>query len=413
MNRNLLAICMWSVVLFFVSELFSPRTLVIQRGRQLENITKPFKNSTTTTSTYPIPWLSSYIKWHNDTRSDPALVADAQYLIVDQGAGGLGDRLKHLPYYMWLASKYNRVLLIYWDKDCHIEEYFQPNSINWTTPKYVLDQAVHLNKKNDNVDYFNHLIGDSDMEAHRVDKVLQVFGNHLSLTRGIPRVVEESGNNRRVFRYIFKSLFRLSDPVQKLLDKTKQEIGLGDDYIGVHLRARYPGISKILAAAGDNVDAKGITNVTSEVKQELLKMSSHAIDCTRKALGGDNSNNAQQVYFASDTLLAMELQQEKDKRVVYLKTNEERVHFSQGNSQCNQYYPAIVDLWLLSEAKCIGFGAGGYGAVATMMSNFDCWTLHQWNSMLSQQFKKETNFFNGKDGALPECLLPPSKSSKL
>lgn len=398
MNRSLLAVCAWSVALFLISNQLSPSAST-NNGRQLENKTETFNNTTA----YP-KWLSSYIKWHKNARTNP----DAQYLIVDEGIGGLGDRLKHIPYYMWLASKHSRVLLIHWRADCHIDEFFQTNVVNWTTPSQLLGQAVHLNKIADKVDYFKHLIDHSDMEAHKSEKVLQVFGNHLSLVKGMSQVVQESDNDRRVFRYIFQSLFRLADPVQKLLEETKNEIGLGDNYIGVHLRARYPGISKILSAAGKRVDATGITNVTMEVKQEILKLSNHAISCTRKAA----RDNGAQVYFASDTMLAMELQQKQDKRVVYLKTNQERIHFSHGNSQCNQYYPAIVDLWLLSEAQCVGFGVGGFGALATMMSNFDCWIFHQSNSVLSEHFAKKTNFFNDENGELPECLLPEIEAAQ-
>jgi hypothetical protein len=348
-------------------------------------------------------WLTHYIRWHNIVRSDPELFKKMKVLIVNEGVGGLGDRLKHLPYYLWLASKHDRVLLIHWNTECGISEYFQPNLINWITPPELLEKSIHLNKKRDLNDYFNHLIDDAEMETRRSDLVLQVFGNHLSQTKGQPQLVAAANNNKRIFKFIYQALFRLADPVQELLEKTKKQIGLSDNYIGVHLRARYPGINKVLDAAGEHIDSQGITQVTEEVRQEIDKLSSHAIECTRTAAGGNDA----QVYFASDTLLAMELQHQKDNNVVYMRTDQERIHFGQSHEKkCEKFYPAIVDLWLLSQAKCIGFGVGGYGALATMMSDFECWTIHQWNSMLNQQFAKQTNFFNGPDGNLPECLLP-------
>ena len=393
-------------VAFLVSGLFAPNYI---HQRQVQVQVEATGVSSSSHATDLPQWLISYLEWHNTVRSDPAVFAQAHVLIVDAGVGGLGDRLKHLPYYMLLASKHSRVLLIHWNKDCGIEEFFQPNVIDWRTPPHLLDSAIRLNKGGRDFwkDYEHQFIDDKQLEVNKSHRVLQVFGNHLSLTKGQPQVPQASNNDRRVFKHIFQSLFKLSDPVQELLLSTKKEIGLGNDYVGVHLRARYPGISKVLDTAGGQIDLNGITNVTPQVKQEILKLSSHAIQCTRAAAGDKDA----QVYFASDTVLAMKLQHEQDDRVVHLKTDQERVHFgasraaSSKGPQCSQYYPAIVDLWLLSQAKCIGFGVGGYGALATMMSDFECWIIHQPNKMLINETAKATNFFNAKNGSLPECYL--------
>ena len=396
-----------SAVVFLVSGFFEPK-YIDQRQVQVQVQVQATNVSSSFHATQHIPnWLSYYLKWHGTVRSDPALFAKARILIVDAGHGGLSDRLKHLPYYMLLASKHSRVLLIHWKKDCGIQEFFKPNVIDWRTPPHLLYWAIDLNKQKGYGDYFHHLIDDEQLEANKNNRVLQVSGNLLSLTKGQPQVPQASKNDRRVFKHIFQSLFKLSDPVQELLLSTKKEIGLGEDYVGVHLRARYPGISKVLDKAGEQIDFNGITNVTPQVKQEILKLGNHAIQCTRAAAGDKDA----QVYFASDTVLAMKLQHEQDDRVVHLKTDQERVHFgasraaSSKGPQCSQYYPAIVDLWLLSQAKCIGFGVGGYGSLAAMMSDFECWTIHQRNGVLSHAFAQETNFFNAEDGSLPECYL--------
>jgi len=67
-----------------------------------------------------------------------------------------------------------------------------------------------------NEDYFHHLIDDKQLEVNKSNRVLQVFGNHLSLTKGLPQVPQASNNDRRIFKHIFQSLFKLSDPVQEL-----------------------------------------------------------------------------------------------------------------------------------------------------------------------------------------------------
>ena len=354
-------------------------------------------------------WLDNYIRWHNAVRSNPESFEKAKVLIVDDGStgrigGGLGDRLKSLPYYLWLASKHERVLLIQWFTKCGIEEFFQPNLFDWRAPPSLYASSVHLNilkDRNDAMhDYLTHLIGDADMEAHKSDRVLRVFGNNPSFFKGLPMVVASSYRNRQIFRLIFHALFRLTDPVQRLLESTVQQIGLGEDYLGVHLRARYPGSSKVLMQTVRNVDLQGIKDVSGVVQQELDRMGSRAVECTRTAA----RRSGGQVYFASDTLLAMEIQHRKDGNVVYMKTNEERVHFQTHQESCEKYYPAIVDLWLLAQAKCIGFGVGGYGALASIMSGLECLIVHQkQGAELDQDFN---GMLIGPDGRSPVCTIP-------
>ena len=358
---------------------------------------------------FPI-WLSEYIEWHKKIRSDENLFQSSNILLVDQGTGGLGDRLKSLPYFLWLAAKHDRLLMIYWNTQCTIQEFLQPNTIDWSinVTKYrddILLKAVRLNRVGDNNDYFRHLVDDAEMEQHKSERVLQMFGNHQTLTKGLAMVVRASNNDKRIFEYAFANLFRLANQVQELLEKTMKEIGLDDqEYIGVHLRARYPSISPVFTAGGENIDGVGIKNATKEVKDELMKLSGHAIQCTRMAHGGSN----QFVYFASDTLLVMEMQHQSDKKVVYLPSTQERSHFSHGETSCSAYYPALIDLWILSQAQCIGAGVGGYSMLATMMNGFKCYTFHQFNSMLRECFTEEDNFFIGVDGKMPECLLSPT-----
>ena len=381
--------------------------LPVDAHRALEDNARELKSIET--SEWPT-WLSEYVEWHKKVRQDPTLFENASILVVDQGVGGLGDRLKSLPFFLWMAAKHKRLLMIYWDGECQIQEFLQPSTFDWRInvaidKDDILAKAVRLNRIGDTGDYFHHLIDDAELESHNADRVLQAFGNHQSLTKGLALVVKDSNNDRRVLEYAFSSLFRLADPVQQLMDKTKNELGLdGKDYIGVHFRARYPGISKILSA-DDKIDTQGITNVTKEVKDELTKLGSHAIQCTRLAYGDGNML----VYFASDTLLAMEIQHQLDEKIVYLSTDEERLHFSYGRSSCSARYPALIDLWIMSEAQCIGVGVGGFSMLASMMNGFKCYTFHQFNYMVKHAFSQENNFFRGEDGNVPECYLPEAE----
>lgn len=428
---NVLKLSWWIPVVFLAAQFFSSNSNTHrQRGLTDHHVhVHPLalhKNTTTTTATELLPaWLADYIAWHRMIRSNETLFQATNILLVDQGVGGLGDRLKSLPYFLWLAAKNHRFLMIHWNTHCQIHEFLQPNTIDWrvnvTTQDAtdILAKAVPLGRVSDHSSYFVNLPDDAQLQLHATDRVLQVFGNHVTLTRGLAMVVRASNRDRNVFAHIYAHLFRLADPVQALLDKTKIDAGLTDDreYIGVHLRARYPGASQVISSAGgDRVDFEGIKNVTQEIKDELMKLSEHAIHCTQMAYSGSTTDkhtgshdDQPYVYFASDTLLAMEMQHEAHPNVVYMVTPEERSHFAGGGGEptCTEYYPALVDLWMLSQARCIGLGVGGFSMLATMMNGFQCYTFHQFNQMIGQLFAKENNFFLGEDGKLPECLLPP------
>lgn len=283
MKQNILAVCAWSAAVFLLSGLLD----TVTDTATSRNLRANYENVPFNSTDLPA-WLSTYIEWHQLVRSDPEVFRNTKVLLIDEGAGGLGDRLKHIPYFLWLASKHERVLLIHWYNQCGIDEFFQPNLLNWTATPDILSEVVHLNKRGDNKDYFQHFIDSKDMEEHKSLRVLGAFGNHQSLVKGFPLVLGASNGNKKVFKYIFKSVFRLAKPVQELLGKTKKEIGLGDDYIGVHLRARYPKISKILDSAGTSIDQTGITNVTAAVKNEIKRISDHAISCTKEASGKDD-----------------------------------------------------------------------------------------------------------------------------
>ena len=420
LSYNVVKLSWWIPVVFLAAQLFSSnRNTYRHRGLTDQQA----KNTTTNTTDLLPTWLEDYIAWHRMIRSNDTLFQATNILLVDQGVGGLGDRLKSLPYFLWLAAKNRRLLMIHWNTHCQIHEFLQPNTIDWrvniTTQDAtdILAKAIPLGRISDHSSYFINLPDDAQLQLHAKDRVVQVFGNHVTLTRGLAMVIQASNRDRHVLAHIYAHLFRLADPVQALLDKTKIDTGLTEDreYIGVHLRARYPGASQVIySAGGDQVDAEGIKNVTKEIKDELMKLSEHAIHCTKMAYRGSitdkySHDDQPHVYFASDTLLAMEMQHEAHPNVVYMVTPKERAHFAAGGREptCSEYYPALVDLWMLSQARCIGLGVGGFSMLATMMNGFQCYTFHQFNQMIGQLFAVENNFFLDETGKLPECLLPP------
>merc|ERR1740124_1844792 len=330
------------------------------------------------------PRLKNYILWHNEVLTFMSTNPTGKYyhepvfkfMVVKKERGGLADRLKFLPYFLWMAIRNDRILLLdgWEDTDCPLQEYLQPNLINWAIPDNmppeILNSAIKLNKDN---------------------------------------------QDRRIFQQIFRSMFRLSDPVQQMLHNTRKELGLlNRDYIGVHLRLRYPRLlQKNDNENRDFSDLAGFNEFTPELEEELMQLSNHALNCTKASFFQKNriSRKSPPIYVASDTVRALELlkQEHPEDEILFLSDDNSTERLHSGNmdakyvkvSSCSAYYPAIIDLWMLAGARCIGFGTGGYGALATMMSDFDCWVLHQENSHLST--KDLPHFHDPDTGKLPQC----------
>jgi hypothetical protein len=47
-----------------------------------------------------------------------------------------------------------------------------------------------------------------------------------------------------------------------------------------------------------------------------------------------------------------------------------------------------VDLWILSQAKCIAVGAGGFGVFASILGPSDCIFFHMENSFVGDNAAK-------------------------
>ena len=398
----------------------------------------------------------------------------AKYLIVGQGSGGLADRLKSMPYFVWLASRYNRTLLWHWDFPCRIENFLMPNSelFDWRVTRsssvsvdqqhqqdtldawllhQVRDKAVLINSLGNQTDYFEHLIGNNhDMAQHHDERFLKVYANHQTLTKGLPLLFAHAHHNPKVFSDVFRALLRPSPPIESALVSVQQELGIlpPQPYIAVHLRARYPGMNKVIDAAYPHgtMDTKGFVVMTPAIEHQLQLMSQHALSCTQQryaqVYNNNNNNNGTDkdvptIYLATDTKRVTELYHDHP-RVVSMpnhyhhhdsrkqqqqqeKDGAEPLHFvmsRKGGRQCHEYHPAFIDLFLLARSKCVGMGAGGYSLLASMMNGMGCFVFHQPNGMT--KFIGESDpiqsFFHvaQPDGSfqIPQCLTETTTTTR-
>lgn len=91
-------------------------------------------------------WIQNYLSWHRKMRFEyPGSMLfshpDAPKLLIRTClglCGGLNDRLGQLPLDLYLANQTNRLLLLHWHRPVSIENFLQPNEIDWSVPNSTI-----------------------------------------------------------------------------------------------------------------------------------------------------------------------------------------------------------------------------------------------------------------------------------
>jgi hypothetical protein len=343
--------------------------------------TNTHTNTSASTLLLP-PWMEDYFEWHYQTRLilNETNCGSYKYLVLrclmrNQKCSGASDRLQSIPTAIRLASDGGRLLFIQWERPAPLEEFLlPPGKLDWRLPVW-LDERLNMH----NMTKFRM----SEDNANRFDKITQtvvavktVRGNDYYRDRLLPG--EPSFES--VYRSVWRSVFRPSRPVAAAIRREMQALKLvPDQYVAAHVRSLY------------------VFNTTDTAEEE------HAIDCASQQQPG------WPIYFASDavatTRQAIAYAQSKSKSssssskkninattdtvVVARRGNQDPLHLDRGrdflapsedwkNRSAADFYDIFVDLYLLSSSRCVAYGAGGYGQLASLLSyNRSCAINHR------------------------------------
>ena len=347
---------------------------------------------------HSLSWLKEYTAWHASIRSNQTSLETAKLLVVSchgRHAGGIADRLRDLPYFLWEAYQSKRLFLIEWTRPCAIEEFLWPAGLDWRVPEEAKDPD-HVVLDYVMTDTTNMIYQQDDL--YQRYRVIRTQPNINSFTKGMPFLFQEL--NMTSVAEIYQLLFVPSPPVQALLDKTLLDLGLAQQpYVAAHLRARYPSTSPVFEAKSRwsrTVDADGVKDTKASIAA-LKELSNHAIECVLRL------QNAK-VYFASDTNSAVKIVTSHNDTVVGMVTKLEKFHLDRNDriglvrkTPPSAFYEAFVDLLILSRSRCISFGSGGYGLMAASMGGIPCVVLHQRNSVAHVMIKNYETCYANED----------------
>jgi hypothetical protein len=313
------------------------------------------------------PWMIQYFVWHNETRYNlsPSNWDSTQYLILGclrslPNCGGISDRLKPLPMILLEASRNGRLLLIWWERPKPLEEFFLPpkdgNGLDWTVPEWLKSKlrpnVVGSNIHSSLASTFQQ--GATLLRGGRNKRVI-VF-KIQSPTAGEDLYGEQPDSESTypgVFHELFRRLFVPVPRLAGLIQSTMQKHGLvAGRYSSAHLRAMY-----------GKRDSRDV--------QELIELTVLGINCA------SNLHPGGPIYFASDTGDAITASQRyanlHSLPVSSLDYTTDPIHLDKDlqweNRTASEYDPTFVDLYLLSQSRCVAYSNGGYGTFGSLLSH--------------------------------------------
>ena len=351
-------------------------------------------------------WLADYFDWHiamrkkypgNKILTDP----DAPGVLIKACAhkcGGLHDRLGGLGWDLYLANQTRRVVLMHWCIPAPIEEFLQPNAVDWTLPKWEMwDERLFSNLTQTHFHcsraveewkglfdgYVEYMQGDEFFERNvdlALDRAVNGEYRHHKVLRYKVLGVDRRLQQRLLLRHnekdqiawtdsfpaMFWTLFKPSEGLQKELDKAFLELGVSaprdrnaPPFYAIHARIRHPRghagqdlVSKIGEKGGP--DKFGMA-WDGEQKQFAINVAEHALECAQKRhLDRHAFYPSHYVFYADSEDLVTYMGHEHNADGVHVRnmTGVEALHVDrQQGYPPPSYYPAFVDLFVAAQAS--------------------------------------------------------------
>mmetsp|Transcript_42698 Transcript_42698/g.103258 ORF Transcript_42698/g.103258 Transcript_42698/m.103258 type:complete len:446 (+) Transcript_42698:206-1543(+) len=339
-------------------------------------------------------WIQGYKIWHKRQRRryDKEGATDVKFLVVAclkrTQCGGLSDRIRSIPYWLVLAEKTDRVLLIHWSKKFKLEDFWIPprsDELDWTLferwktrPPFInsciLKPAKVLPEFHDES---NH---QGIMNSLQSSEGVVCVKTRADLTSIVYDSFGTTDINQIVVSNVFQSLFNPTETLQEYINTIKKEqIGLNanEQYLAAHIRALYPLKSE-----------SGLVFPTWQEHSEMIKRWAHkavesVIGAYKKTQNSQANASLPPVYVASDSADVVDYLLSSNAswptRLLGLKKSLPRHHLEldTANNSAYDMFPLFFDISMLSHAKCLSFGIGSYGKLGARLSGLECITQHR------------------------------------
>jgi hypothetical protein len=360
------------------SRIISSRDVAVSDGRR-KNLTRLWDVSLVIP-----PWMKRYFAWHEKQRS--SLTSEnwrsKRYLVLrclstDAKCGGASDRLNALPYLLMLANQTNRLFFMTWSRPAPLEEFLVPpkGGLNWSIPSAV-DFSPYLIGRRNIRGRAKSSTNETGIIAHKGNAYwantdlffveARMAGAPPKSTYDDCRESTDEAPFERVFRDVWQILFEPSPNLVAIIGSTQRRLGLTEGlYVSAHVRAQY----KINA------------NDNTAIVRNAIHCASTLYPGAPVFVGSDSTQVANYAVQYGKTVLNHSVFARMQEGVT-LHIDRGKSFLSHADADWNEYpasayFDTFVDMYLLSGAKCVTYGIGGYGYWTSMMSgNVSCSMRH-------------------------------------
>jgi hypothetical protein len=367
----------------FIGEtvLFSSPSVETQQQGEILRLTPPCHIEDPSLCALPT-WMQNYFQWHYEELKNITQHSDwlnTRLLVVrclsEDRCGGTADRLKGLPLYLAVAAKTKRLLFLRWTRPFPLEAFMVPYQLNWTVPDTLaslLDggDGTRVAKKQ-----FDMLVRvANDPLVWLVEGAAQVSGSGLFREVELALDASSPSDPSEFFHDMFLALFRPAPDLQHLVETQMQKLNLrSNQFVAAHIRAKYPG-----------EPYRETWNVTL-----LRRIVANAVECASSLAP------TLPVYVAGDTLRALEIAQEYGRQhpsyqVVsqldadfFPRADPPHLNFASKENPA-EFFSIFADLFIMSQSRCVAFGAGGFGRFGSLASfNSSCAVAYSRQGILN------------------------------
>jgi hypothetical protein len=354
-------------------------------------------------------WMDKFLSsqpvaTHNDTLND----RDSKFIVMvchkykgnlDEACGGLADRMMRLPYYVWLAHKTGRKLLMYWSTPFPLEEFFDVafDDFDWRIPRgyFVEELEKYANRSWTEYKYERRRVWHNYIDQPLFTNQRIIFAN-TNLAKIPPEPEFLDGLPRHeVMGAIFHRLFKPSPKVMKLLKNLYDSTpGLkSQEYAAMHVRAKWPS-GGIRTNKRDGDQSGGGLNMNDSNNRELVhQIADNAASCAYKVMPESKfifvSSDSHEIptYLIHESPIwsiaagsnTTDGNFTRPKIIARLDYEEEPVHINYGGQKLEKYLGVFVDFWMMATSKCLAQGLGGFGHFGSELSgnHYSCRVRHR------------------------------------
>lgn len=309
-------------------------------------------------------WMATYFQWHghmrqslvNETMAGDLKLIVLQCLSTDPHCGGVSDRLKPLPLLLRWAYYSKRVLLIYWNRPGHLEEFLVPprGGLDWRAPPWLIEQMEDAKQ---GVLTFNLELLRAWSRTNTTVVRSRFQDYHGGQYAYDEHLRKDEPDFRKVFHHVWRTAFTPSPPVRDVLESDMRKLALKPGrFVGAHLRVLY-----------------GMKDRDESIKKAWAE---NAMNCASEL------RPSRPIFFVSDsrnaTYYAKEYGILRNATVITRTPNPnppfhmDKVH-DWRRRNISDFYDSFVDIYIMGSADCLTYNKGGYGLLGLFMShNPDC-----------------------------------------